>query len=228
MKINKTDSTWTTFFRLLSLKSGLRLILAAAIALSFAAAAFAQEMPVYRHDAQKKYIHKDIGNVYLGMPFRKFVQEFNLTRAVVGDMRFEWFELTIPLNTKKIESIRVRVHGISKQKLSRMVVSETISSDDSETEIERLLLDRIPKEGFVYAMYIKFKPKFKLKSYALKTFGKGGLVRKADDPYHFYDIQWTKETADGLKWMIRSFHEGDNRELQLLGRIDDTEWGTND
>ena len=76
-------------------------------------------------------------------------------------------------------------------------------------------------------MYVTFIPKFKLRSYVLKTFGKSGRVHKTDDPDHFYDIEWTKETGDGLKLLIRSFHLADKRELQLLGQIDGTEWGAN-
>ena len=77
-------------------------------------------------------------------------------------------------------------------------------------------------------MYVDFKPNFDLKNYTVKTYGTGGEVRKADDQYQLFDIQWTKKTSDGLAWLIRSFHEGDRRSLQLLGRIDGTEWGLDD
>ena len=59
----------------------------------------------------------------------------------------------------------------------------------------------------------------------LKTFGKNGTVRKSDDKFRFFDIEWTKKTSDNLLWLIRSFHEGEGRNLQLLGRIAGTEWG---
>jgi hypothetical protein len=89
-------------------------------------------------------------------------------------------------------------------------------------------MDKIPAKGFVYAIYIEFKKDFDLKNYAVKTFGTGGDVRKPDDEYHLFDIQWTKKTSDGLTWLVRSFHEGGDRTLQLLGRIDGTDWGLDD
>ena len=64
---------------------------------------------------------------------------------------------------------------------------------------------------------------FDLKKYLDGLYGKG-TERTADDPYHFYDTQWVKKTPDGLVTLIRAFHKGDSRDLQLLGRIDGTEW----
>ena len=85
-------------------------------------------------------------------------------------------------------------------------------------------MEKIPAKGFIYAMFVDFKKDFNLKNYAVKTFGTGGEIRKSDDESHFFDIQWTKKTSDGLTWLIRSFHENDDRTLQLLGRIKGTEW----
>jgi hypothetical protein len=201
-------------------------LLLAIVTTALSQTAFAQQTPAFNYKDQKNFIHKEIGKVYLGMPFKKFAEEFNLTKASVGDLRFDWFEITIPLNSKNIESVRVRIHGLTPVQKTAMIVSETVSTgDDDDVEVDRLQIGKIPVEGFVYAMYLTFKPEFDLKSYAIKTYGKDGNVRSPDDEYYFYDIQWTKRTGDGLTWLIRSFHEGDKRNLQLLGRIDGTEWG---
>lgn len=181
----------------------------------------------YSYSAQKGFIHKELGKVYLGMPFRELADEMVLNKAVVGDTRFDWLELTIPVNGKDIESVRMRIHGLSREEKAGMIMSETASGGEEgyDEDIDRIVVGKIPADhGFVYSMYVNFKPEFDLKSYAVKIFGKEGEVRKDDDPYHFFDIQWTKTSSDGLDWLIRSFHLGDKRELQLLGRIPDTEW----
>ena len=58
----------------------------------------------------------------------------------------------------------------------------------------------------------------------MKTFGEGADIRKPDDEYHFYDVQWVKKTSDGLQWLIRVFDQ-ESKSITLIGRIDGTPWG---
>ncbi len=188
-------------------------------------AANASAQTGYSFAAQKSFIPKELGKVYLGMSFKDLANEVALGKAEVGDIRFEWLELTVPVNEKNVVSMTVRIHGLSQQEKAEMLISESATDEAEDEETNRILVSRIPNHGFVYSMSIEFKPDFDLKSYVLKTYGKDGEVRKPDDEYHFYDIQWTKRTSDGLDWLIRSFHEGESRTLQLHGRITGTEWG---
>lgn len=187
----------------------------------------------FNYEAQKKFIPKELGKVYLGIPFNEFAKQIDLKNVEVGDSRFDWLELKIAFEKGNISNFTVRIHGLTqddkKQILSREKIKEKSESGfEYEREIERLLVDKIPAKGFVYAMYITFRSDFDLKNYVLETYGKDGNVRKADDEYHFYDIQWAKKTADGLDWLIRSFHDGETRSLNLFGRIKGTEWGNDD
>ena len=198
------------------------------LALSFSFAA-AQKKTKFNYAAQKKLIPAELGKVYLGMPFDEFAKQVDLKNAEVGDTRFEWLQVTIPFEKGNVSKLTVKIHGLSQDGKKAILRRETVKKKDTngfeyEEEIDRLIPDKIPAKGFVYAMYVDFKPNFNLKNYAIKTYGAGGEVRKADDQYHLFDIQWTKKTSDGLAWLIRSFHEGDSRSLQLLGRIDGTEW----
>ncbi|MGE3466934.1 MAG: hypothetical protein AB7J13_08375 [Pyrinomonadaceae bacterium] len=182
----------------------------------------------FNYAAQKAYIPAELGRVYLGMPFDEFAKAVDLSKSDVGDTRFEWLELTLPVAKGNVESLNVRIQGLSEEDKAAMLKRETVTKkgDDGqpyETEIDRLVMSKIPAKGFVYAMYIVFKSDFDLKSYAIKKYGKGE-TRRSDDEYHFYDTQWTKKTPDGLVWLIRCFHEGKGRTLQLLGRIEGTEW----
>lgn len=190
---------------------------------------FPQTETEFSYEAQKQFIPADLGKIYLGMPFDKFAKQLDLKKAEVSDTRFEWLELSIPLDKGSVENLVVRIHGLTLDEKKNLLKSEMVEKTDDfgdkyEDEIDRLIVDKIPAKGFVYSMYIKFKNEFDLKDYVLKTFGKDGEVRQADVEYHFFDIQWTKKTSDGLDWLIRSFHESDTRILQLLGRIDGTEW----
>lgn len=210
-------------------KFGIAFILLFLAALS----ASAQSKQNYSFAAQKNFIPKDLGKVYLGMPFDQFAKQFDLKNAEVGDTRFDWLELTIPVRGASVESLTVRIHGLSQDDKKAILKTETFAKKDEDgfeydEESVKLLVDKIPPKGFVYAMYVFFKKDFDQKSFVVKTFGKDGEVRQADDEYHFFDIQWTKKTSDGLNWLIRSFHEGDRRSLQLLGRIDGTEWALED
>ena len=91
-----------------------------------------------------------------------------------------------------------------------------------ETEWVGIDPSKIVKKGFLYALYINYDDSYDLATFTNKTFGKTTDIHKEGD-YHFYDKQWIKKTSDGLVWLIRSF-EKDGRQLQLLGRIDGTEW----
>lgn len=202
------------------------------LALSFSFAV-AQKKAKYSYAAQKKFIPSELGKVYLGMPFDEFAKQIDLSKADVGDTRFEWLSLEIPFEKGNAASLAVKIHGLSEDDKKAILRRETVKKKDEfgneyETEIDRLIMDKIPAKGFVYAMYVEFKKDFDLKNYAIKTFGTGGDVRKPDDEYRLFDIQWIKKTSDGLMWLVRSFHEGDDRTLQLLGRIDGTEWGLDD
>lgn len=184
----------------------------------------------FSYEAQKNFIPKELGKVYLGMPFDKFAGAIDLKKAEVGDTRFDWLQLSLPIAKGNVQMITVKIHGLSQEEKDAILFDEKAMKKDGlgneyEGAITRISTEKITGKGFVYAMYIDFKREFDLKSYVLKTYGKDGEVRKADDPYYFFDIQWVKKTPDGLAWLIRSFHEGDKRSLQLLGRIENTEWG---
>ncbi len=206
-------------------------LLLIAITLSiFAVNLNAQTKSKYSYAAQKNLIPAELGKVYLGMPFNEFAKQFDMKNAEVGDTRFDWLEVKIPVAKGNVTNLTVKVHGLESDEKEAILTEETITKKDEfgeeyEETINRLNLDKLTSKGIVYAMYIDFKKEFDLKSYVIKTYGKKGEVRKADDEYHFFDIQWTNKTSDGLDWLIRSFHEGDSRSLQLLGRIDNTEWG---
>lgn len=204
------------------------------LALSFSFAA-AQKKPKYSYAAQKKFIPAQLGKIYLGMPFNEFARQIDLSKADVGDTRFDWFLLTIPFEKGNVTGLTVKIHGLSEDDKKTILRRETVKKKDADgyeydEETDRLLVDKIPAKGFVYAIYVDFKKDFDLKNYAVKTFGqpKPEDIYKKGDEYHFFDMQWTKKTSDGLLWLVRSFHEGDDRTLQLLGRIDGTEWGLDD
>lgn len=193
----------------------------------------AQNKTTYNYAAQKKLIPVELGKVYLGMPFNDFAKMFDLSESEVGDTRFDWFQLSVPIEKGNVKTLKVRIHGLTPDDKSKILKRESVVQTNEfgseyNHKFDRLLVDKIPAKGFVYAMYIEFNSDFDLKTHVIKTYGKDGDVRKPDDPYRFYDIQWGKKSSDGLGWMIRSFHEGDSRSLQLLGEIDGTEWGNDD
>lgn len=189
-------------------------------------AAHAQK-PKFNYLAQKKFIPADLGQVYLGMPFKQFAAKISL-KDVEADTRFEPLELIIPFKKGNITGLTVRIHGLSAEEKAAIVKPGKIKDkNDLGEEYERdgELLDatKVPDKGFVYAMYISFKDDFDLKSYVKKTYGKPGDIYKKGDNGYFYDYQWTRKTTDGLTWLIRCYFE-ESKSLQLLGRIDGTEW----
>jgi len=199
-----------------------------AILCLLAAGVYAQSKPTYNFDSQKNFIPSDLGNFYLGMLFKDFVKEFDIKKAE-ADTRFDFISLNVPFENGSITGFTVQIAGVPRDKVDEMSFTEEVKKTGEDgyeyvAEYGRIDPSKVGDQGFVYAIYLSFKPDFDLKSYVLKTYGEDGEVRKPDDEYYFYDIQWTKKTPDGLTWLIRSFHEGDRRSLQLLGRIPGTEW----
>ena len=176
----------------------------------------------YAYSAQKAFIHKDLGKVYLGMKMTDFAEEVPLGKAEVTEMRFDYFEFKVPINKKAVESVRVRVHGLSRTDKAEMIITEN-NTDDEDFEVDRIVVGRIPKDAVIYSMYVSFQEKFKLKKYLAKAFG-NGEDRIPDDESHLFDTQWNKKTSDGLSWLIRAFYLEGRRELQLLGRVPGSEW----
>jgi hypothetical protein len=197
------------------------------LTLFFFSSANAQPAPKFSYPAQKKFIPVELGQVYLGMPFRQFAAKINL-KDVEADTRFEPLELRIPYKKGNVTGVTVRIHGLSAEEKAAIVKPGSVKDkndlgEEYERDGELLDASKIPAKGFVYAMYISFKDDFDLKSYVTKIYGKPGDVYKKGDNGYFYDYQWTKKTPDGLTWLIRCyFNEG--KSLQLLGRIKDTEW----
>jgi hypothetical protein len=208
-----------------------RVFLFLLILVGLVALATARSYAPYSYEAQKAYIPADLGEVYLGMPFKEFVKKIDISEAE-ADTRFDFVSLNIPFEKGSVSSLSIRVDGIDPAAKAAMTKKVEITVKDEFGDFTRLeeRIDpaKVGDGGFIYAFYVSFKPEFDLKSYAIKTFGADGEVRKSDDPYHFYDIQWTRKTGDGLIWLIRSFHEGEDRQLQLLGRIPGTEWAIDD
>jgi hypothetical protein len=195
--------------------------------LILAGLAAGQQLPKYNYAAQRKFIPVELGQIYLGMPLKALATKIDL-KAAEADDRFEPLELKVLLNKGSIAEVFFRVHGLSAEEKEAILRTETIrkKTDDGfeyDSEVKRLKLDALPAKGFVYAMYIGYKKEFDLKTHLTRIFGPG-TVRKKDDPYHFYDTEWTKKTPDGLTWLIRAYHEDENKSLQLLGRIPGTEW----
>jgi hypothetical protein len=204
-----------------------KLAFASLIVAFVAAASFAQAKPKFTYAAQKKLIPADLGEVYLGMPLKDFAAKIDISKAEADD-RFDWLELQIPFVKGNITSLAVRVHGLSEREKAAMIQTVTIkkrgdNGDEYEADIKQLKAGAELSKGFVYSMYIAFKPDFDLKKYLDGLYGKGS-ERAADDPYHIYDTQWVKTTTDGLVTLVRAFHKDEKKSLQLLGRIAGTEW----
>lgn len=197
--------------------------------------AFVLALPVvhaqkYTYAAQKKFIPADLGQVYLGMPFKAFAAKIPVKNAE-ADTRFEHLELIIPYKKGNITGLVVRIHGLDeeeKKAITRrgMVKDKNDLGEEYERETDLLDASKIPAKGIVYAMYISFKEDFDIKAWSAKTYGKPSDVYKKGDNGYFYDYQWGVKSADGLQWLVRCyFNEG--KSLQLLGRIKGTEWDPN-
>lgn len=189
---------------------------------------FAQAKPKFNYAAQKKLIPADLGQVYLGMPLKDLAAKLDISKAEAND-RFNWLSLEIPYAKGNVTGVTVRIHGLSEEDKAAMLHKVTVkkrgdNGDEYEADIKQLKPGAVLSNGFVYSMYIGFRSDFDLKKYLDGLYGKGD-ERKADDEYHFYDTQWVKKTSDGLVTIVRAFHkDGSSKSLQLLGRIDGTEW----
>jgi hypothetical protein len=194
---------------------------------TLAAASFPQAKPKFTYAAQKQIIPADLGQVYLGMPLKDFAARIDISKAGADD-RFDWLELEIPFTKGNVISLTVRVHGISMEEKAAILQEARVTKRGENGEVYEADVKQIKpgtgfSKGFVYSMYVGFRKEFDLKKYLDTQYGKG-TERAANDEYHFYDTQWVKKTPDGLVTLIRAFHKGDARSLQLLGRIDGTEW----
>jgi hypothetical protein len=191
----------------------------------------AQRAPKYSFAAQSKLIPADLGRVFLGMPLRDFAKQIDLTLANIEDDRFEELSLEIPLTKGNIAGLVVKVAGFPVEDrdefLTEAKAIRKFEDSEFEVDVKRLRLDKIPASAFVYTFSISFKPEFDQKAYVTKLYGKG-KVRDPKDEYHFSDIEWVKTTSDGLKWLIRSLHEGEEKRLLIYGRIKGTEWAVDD
>ena len=187
----------------------------------------AQTKTKFSRAAQKRFIPIELGQVYLGQPFREFARNFDLTKSE-ADASFGWLEVQIPYAKGSAIEVFFKIHGLSEEETAAVMRVEKIvekgEGGEFEREVKRVDAAKIPAKGFVYEINITFKKEFDLKSYAVKTYGVAKDVNKTGESPYFYDMQWIKKTPDGLTLMIRSLHAGENRTLKLIGIIDDTEW----
>lgn len=204
-----------------------KLAFASLIIASLSAVCFAQAKPKFNYAAQKKLIPADLGQVYLGMPLKDFAARIDISKAEADD-RYDWLQLDIPFAKGNVTGLTVRIHGLSMDEKAAILHEVRIkkrSWDGAEYEaaVKQIKPGAVLSKGLVYSMYIAFKPDVDLKKYLDGLYGKGS-ERVADDPYHLYDTQWVKTTTDGLVTLVRAFHKDEKKSLQLLGRIDGTEW----
>lgn len=195
--------------------------------LIWASAVEAQTKTRFSYAAQKKFIPAELGQVYLGMPFKTFARNFDFKLSEADD-RFSWLSVSTPFKKGNVEEVFFKVHGLTQEEQSATIRVDKIkvkiedSNIEYDREIKRLDAAKIPAKGIVYEINIRYRKGFDLKSLAVKMFGATKDVYKKGDDYHIYDMQWFKKTADGLVWLIR-YHEAANV-LQLSGRIKGTEW----
>lgn len=184
----------------------------------------------FNHAAQKKFIPAELGQVYIGMPFKQFAARVPLAGAE-ADGRFDHLELIVPFKKGNITSLAIRIHGLTSEEKAAIVKKGTIkdknlNGDEYERETDLIDVSKIPAKGIVYAVYITYKDDFDLKKWTSAAYGKPSDIHKPGNNGYFYDHQWTRKTTDGLTWLIRAYFKDGNR-LQLLGRIKGTEWDIN-
>jgi len=186
--------------------------------LAILSAAYGQDDAKYSHEAQAALIPEELGEVYLGMPFKEFAANFDFAESEVHDTRFGPLPVTVKLAKGPVRSVFFKVHGLTQAETAALKTPGT-------TTVDQLDPKNIPDNGFVYEISLTYEPGFDLHSYVIKKYGDNGDVRKSDDPYHMYDIQWFPKTSDGLAWLIRVFHTDKSpKTLRLIGRIPGTEW----
>ncbi len=197
--------------------------------LLLATCAVAQNRSNYSYAAQKKFIPVELGQVYLGMPFKDIASKFALSKADV-DGRFDFVLVTVPIQKGKVDSFSFKVQGISESDKTDCLRSETVTQKgefgDYEEIVGRIIPEKVPKAAFIYEIDVKYNDGFDLYGLVVKTFGPTKDVYKKSDEFYIYDLQWTKTTPDKLVWLIRYFK--DSRTLQLSGRITGTEWSIDD
>lgn len=181
----------------------------------------------FSYSAQKKFIPTELGQVFLGMPFKQFTSKIQLDGAE-ADGRFDYLELTIPYKKGNISSLTIRVHGLNADEKAAIVKRGKVTDknelgEEYERETDLLVASKIPAKGFVYAIYVGFNDKFDLKKWTAAAYGKPTDIHKPGDNGYFYDHQWSLKTTDRLTWLIRAYFK-DGNSLQLLGRIKGTEW----
>ncbi len=200
--------------------------------LFLASAALAQSPPKFSHEAQKAVIPEELGKVYLGMPVADFAKAIDISKAEAPDPRFADLDLVIPFNKGSVNQIVVKIHGLSRDEINAFVTPQQVEDASPiggafTRTVHRVNSEKIPQNGFVYVISLKYDPGFDLAGYGVKKYGRGTPHDPSDDN-KFYDMQWVKTSKDGLKWLIRSTWEGDAKTLQLIGRIDGTAWGLDD
>lgn len=185
----------------------------------------AQAKVRYSYAAQKAILPVELGQVYLGMPFAAFAKKFDLKPAEAS-ARFGPIEVDTPYIKGPVTSIFFKVAGVDTDAAARALTPEAVTRKgeygEFQEEVNRIDPTKVPPGAFVYEISVAFKPGFDLRAYSLKKYGPAKDVYKPTDIGHFYDLQWTKKTSDGLTWLIR-FNE-EPRTLQLIGVIKNTEW----
>jgi hypothetical protein len=193
--------------------------------LSAADRARAQGDGKYTYEAQAAFIPEELGKVYLGMPFKEFAANFDFAESEIGDTRFGPLPVKFKFEKGPVRSLFVSVHGLTSDQMDELKRPDTVREPNGwEKSVVRLDPGKIPDAGIIYELGIFYDPEYDLRSYVMKKFGEGADIRKPDDEYHFYDVQWVKKTSDGLQWLIRVFDQ-ESKNITLIGRIDGTPWG---
>jgi hypothetical protein len=192
----------------------------------------AQRAPKFNFASQSRFIPKDLGRVYIGMPLKDFVKQIDVSAADIEDSRLTEIRLYIPFAKGNVTALSVQIAGFPVEGRDEMLSDAKAKrkgddGEEYEINVKRIRLDKIPSTAFVYVYSISFKPEFDQKAYVAGLYGKG-MVRDPKDEFHFSDIEWVKRSADGLQWLIRSMHENGARRLTLYGRVKGTEWGLDD
>jgi len=201
--------------------------------LLFASKAFGQMAPEFKYAPQAKLLPSELGRVYLGIRLSDIAKQIDLSKAYVENDRFSELSIEVPFAKANVAGLMLKVAGVPDESRDAMFAPATAKlkyedgSGEYEADVKRPLIDMMPRDAFVYAIYVSFKPSFDQRAYVKKMYGKG-TERDPKDPYHFSDIEWSKKTSDGLIILIRSLHEDGMRLLQLLGRIKGTEWSIDD
>lgn len=188
-------------------------------------AMLAQMLPRYKYAAQKNFIPAELGQVYLGMALTDLAAKIDLTQAE-ADARYGPVEVTVPFEKGPVATLMFKVHGISPDDAAKCLRPEMVTRKgefgDYETEINRLDPSKATIGAFVYEISVRYKKDFDLRGLVQKKYGPTKDAYKKGDNGHFYDLQWSKKTTDGLTSLIR-YHE-ETRTLQLCGIIKGTEW----